>query len=471
MKRLLPVLSVAFLVVAGGVAPASSQRFGGFGGGFGGQERKLVDQYDTDKNGRLDAKEREAARAAIGTSNGGGMRGFGRGGMVPGSPGAQVAVSSVKPVPASTPLYDPKTLRTLFITFENKDWEPELEAFNDTDVDVPASIIVDGKTYPEVGIHFRGASSYRGVPTGSKRSLNLTFDFVNKDQKLLGYKTLNLLNANNDPSFVRTVLYSQIARDYIAAPKVNYIRVVINGEDWGVYLNAQQYNKDMAREFFDGGDGKRWHVQGSPGGRGGLAYLGEDVAPYKALYEIKTKDDPKDWAKLIAFTRLLDQTPPEKVESELASVLDIEGTLKFLALDVVLANSDGYWTRASDYDIYLDEKSRFHIIPHDMNEALNGNERLDPLVSINDPVKALRMKLLNVPALRARYLGYVKDIATKWLDWNRAGPLVAQYQALIAANIATDTRKLYSTESFQSEVADLKGWMESRRSFLLNESR
>ena len=43
--------------------------------------------------------------------------------------------------------------------------------------------------------------------------------------------------------------------------------------------------------------------------------------------------------------------------------------LWFLALDNALINNDGYWTRASDYSLYRDPKGKFHVIPHDMNEA------------------------------------------------------------------------------------------------------
>ena len=38
---------------------------------------------------------------------------------------------------------------------------------------------------------------------------------------------------------------------------------------------------------------------------------------------------------------------------------------------MALINGDGYWTRASDYSIYLDPKGKFHIIPSDMNEAFH----------------------------------------------------------------------------------------------------
>ena len=115
------------------------------------------------------------------------------------------------------------------------------------------------------------------VPAGFKRSLNLSFDSVHPDQHVGGYNTLNLLNANGDPTFVRTVLYAEIARHYSPAPKVNFVRVVINGESWGIYLNAQQFNKDFAARRLRTTKGVRWKVPGSPRGRGGLEYLGDSV--------------------------------------------------------------------------------------------------------------------------------------------------------------------------------------------------
>ncbi len=66
---------------------------------------------------------------------------------------------------------------------------------------------------------------------------------------------------------------------------------------------------------------------------------------------------------------MLNQTPPDKLEAALAPMLDIDGALKFLALETVLVNNDGYWVRASDYSIYLDPAGKFHIIPHDANET------------------------------------------------------------------------------------------------------
>ncbi len=94
---------------------------------------------------------------------------------------------------SDSPLYDPNTLRTIFLNFEESDWEKALEDFHDTDIDLPATMIVDGKTYEGVGVRFRGMSSYGMVPTGHKRSFNVSVDYINSKQDLLGYNTLNLL--------------------------------------------------------------------------------------------------------------------------------------------------------------------------------------------------------------------------------------------------------------------------------------
>jgi hypothetical protein len=100
-----------------------------------------------------------------------------------------------------------------------------------------------------------------------------------------------------------------------------------------------------------------------------------------------------------------------------------------------------------------------------------GGPDLDPLVGLTDPGKPLRSKLLAVPALRARYMAYVRDIAERWLDWNKLGPLAKSYQAVIADEVKLDTRKLYSTDAFETGLEggedSLRRFVEARREFLL----
>ncbi|TWU35334.1 CotH protein [Novipirellula aureliae] len=550
--------------------------------GFGGSDRELLDQFDTDQNGWLDREERKEARAFLqetpgqgrggaglggpggapdfggpgfgpplgfggpdfggpdfggrgglggresfggrGGGGGGGARGGGGGprggGGPPGmggnrpeaSEGDHIEKSSVDPIQAD--LYDTSVLRTIFIDFENEDWESELEDFYGTDVDVAATLTVDGKTYPNVGIHFRGASSYGMVQAGYKRSLNVSLDMADSDQRLLGYKTLNLLNGASDDSMMSTVLYSHIARQYMPAPKANFVRVVINGENWGVYTNVQQFNKDFLKENYGSSKGSRWKVAGSPRGGGGLDYRGEDPSAYDSPYEQKSNDKNAQ-AKLIELCRVLDQTPPESLPAALEPIVDVDELLWFLALDVSLINSDGYWIRASDYSIFMDKEDQFHFIPHDMNEAFRGAGgaggpgggrggpggragsgaremgaremgaremgaremgaremgaremggraqeartqtsplELDPLIGLNAADKPLRSKVLAVPEYRQKYLAKVRQIADVSLDWKNIGPFIQSQVNLIDDAVKSETRKLGSYEAFRSAVS------------------
>ena len=220
-----------------------------------GGRTKILKEFDKDGNGYLSAKERKAARVHLasqprrGFGGGfggrrGGPGGFGGGGgeAPKFEPGLPIKPADVKPATAA--FYDMGTVRTLFFEFEDADWEKEMAEFYHTDVEVPAKLTVDGKVYPDVGVAFRGATSFMMAPEGGKRSLDVSINFQHDDQRLYSYRSLNLLNASGDPTMMRTALYHYIARQYIPAPKANWVRVVINGKNWGLYVNTQQINSD-----------------------------------------------------------------------------------------------------------------------------------------------------------------------------------------------------------------------------------
>ena len=348
---------------------------GGMGFGPPTADRKVVKEYDKNNNGRLEDAERSRAREALekeprrGRGGPGGFGGPGGRGAANPKPGPALKPAKVAQYPDKE-LFDLSILRTLFFEFKAPDWEKELMTFYGTDVEVPAKLTVDGQTYDSVGVSFRGASSYMGAGEGRAKSMNVSMDFLKKDQHLMGVHTLNLLNCNGDASRMSTVLYSAFAQGRVPAPKANLVEVVINGESWGIFCAAEQFNRDFLKQRFGNSDGARWKVKGRPGADSGLSFRGEDLAAYKERYQIRSKDNAEDWTALRELCRTLSTTPLEELEAKLQPIFDIEGALWFLALDVALSNSDGYWTRASDYSIWRDAKGVFHVIPHDMNEAL-----------------------------------------------------------------------------------------------------
>ena len=60
-----------------------------------------------------------------------------------------------------------------------------------------------------------------------------------------------------DPIRVRSQLYRHIARAYLPTPSPNFVRVVINGETWGIYVNTQPLDETFTREHFNSPSGDR----------------------------------------------------------------------------------------------------------------------------------------------------------------------------------------------------------------------
>ena len=489
-----PLLVLALTLVSS----ASLAQFGGrgFGGGGVHEDAKILKRYDKDGDGMLNAAERRGALMDFGFD--------------------LTQVHAVEPPPAkrltpaqvqkygNEPLYAPKVVRTVFLTFDTPTWEDELAVFKDSDVKVPATMSVDGKVLRDVGISFRGQTSFRMTSAGQKRSMNIDLDFRHKEQNFLGATRLTLMNAAGDPSFLRGVMYMHIARDYYPAFGENFVRVVINGENWGIYVSQQPADPTFTQAVAGGSKGPIWKVPGAPGGRGGLEYWGEDPAPYQRVFELNHKGGRtavEAWQALIKLCRVLNQTPADKLPAALAPLLDVDGALRFLAVDNVLMNSDGYYTRASDYNLYMDAQGRFRVVAHDVNEvmrppdgfggrrrrgdiggAADGNEfSLSPLAGADQPDKALLYRLLAVQEYRQKYLGYVRDINNKWMNWERFGAVASSYQALIADEVRRDSRKLTSTEGFDASLAvdvgggggmfghtgtSLKSFVEKRHAFL-----
>ena len=430
---------------------------------------KIVSRFDTDKDGRLNDVEREVARKYIHESRG--ERGTSRpsGSTSPNTTHNDDLKTSLAAQPNGNPdLYDAKALRTLYLRFHDTDWYEQLGDFYRTDVDVPADLIVDGKVYQSVGVRFRGSSSYFTVQN-EKKSFNIAVDYGDDRQRLYGYKTLNLLNGHSDPSFLREILYSRISRNYIPAPKANFVKLVINGESWGIYVNSQQFNKDFLDEWFGTKDGVRWKVP--PGRSSGLVYNGDQSSAYEQAYQLKTRAEeaPNAWQDLINLCAVLEITPDDQLESELSAILNIDRALWFLALDNAFIDNDGYFSRASDYAFYQDPEGRFHLLPYDSNETFRfaggggpnswqtDGQMLSPVALENDTMRPVVKRLFAIPHLRARYLAHVRTIADEWLDWDRLRPIIAEYQSLVDAEVKADDKKLYAYEAFATSQTKDQG--------------
>ena len=330
-------------------------------------ELKLLARFDTNGDHQLDATERQAALTYLAQH-----------------PLIEAPVRSGRPVPVQpvaagleptkrgqtlTPepgdkippddLFDPKTLRTLFLTFADADWERELAEFARTDVQVPARLEVDGKILNDVGVRFRPPGKGEVFPAGYKRTLLLKLDYTAAGQQLAGHHQLQLLASAGDPTLLRTVLFHQVAREYIAAPADALVRVVVNGEDWGVYTNMEPFDELFIQKKINKVVRAFWTT--SPGAN--LDYLGDDPAAYRSRYHLESTENSAAWERLIELCKILHQPTDDDTGHALAAIIDTDSTLRYLALQNALINQDGYGGTTGRYGLFLAGDGRFRLIP------------------------------------------------------------------------------------------------------------
>lgn len=476
-----------------GPPPGVGGRPPGGRGGRGGprQAEKIVVRFDTDKDGKLTGEERQAALESRGEAYLPEQKAGTPTGDIEGDVKASLASS-----PSESPdFYDDHTVRTLYLRFHDEDWYAQINAFYRTDVEVPAELIVDGKVFPEIGVRVRGTSSYFTVRS-AKKSFNIAIDYGDESQRLYGYKTLNLLNGHVDASFLREMLYNRIAREYIPAMKTNFVKLVINGESWGVYINLQQFNKDFLEERFDTREGVRWKI--GPGG-GALTYTGDDIDTYKSTYQLKTGNADNGWEKLIELCELLDsKTTMEKLETDLPSIFNIDRALWQLAVSNVFMDDDSYIHKGGDYALYKDINDRFHLISHDNNETFRfGREgrggpggrgpggwswgeltdgMVSPMAHADNQMRPVISSLLEIPKLKARYIAHIRTVIYESLDWEILEPIINDYHNLIDSEVQQDGKKLYGYQDFENSVdgeqdgrsPSFKQFVTRRREFLIN---
>ena len=154
---------------------------------------------------------------------------------------------------------------------------------------------VDGKTYKDVGVHFRGTSSFMMVPDGLEA---VAQPVVRLRRREAGARRLPDAQPAQRERATRRSCARCSTREIARALHPGAEGELRAGRHQRRELGRLRQRRSSSTRTSCATTsrptkGARWKVPGSPGGRGGLEYLGDDVAAYKRIYEIKTKDDPK----------------------------------------------------------------------------------------------------------------------------------------------------------------------------------
>jgi len=287
---------------------------------------------------------------------------------------------------------------------------------------VRATLEFRGQSYPDIGVRYKGNSTFRAAGSSLKRSLKLDFNRFRPNQKFYGLTKLNLNNNAMDPSQAREALAYEVFRAAgLPASRTAFARLYltvagkIDRQFVGLYTVVEEVDDHFLRLHY----GTKKGLLLKPGAMPGLAYLGEDWAPYQQRYDPKSYVDTQDARQLIAFTKLIDEADDRAFSAQLASFVDPVELLRFLAVQACLANLDSPLFTGHNYYLYLHPATgRFHLLPWDLNEAFGGffvagtpAQQMD--LSIARPFgqrNRLFERLLANPEMRAAFHQQFKDL-------------------------------------------------------------
>src|SRR5690554_99250 len=180
-----------------------------------------------------------------------------------------------------------------------------------------ASVTIDGVAMEDVVVRKKG---YIGSLSPSIPSLKLDFNDLWDGRTYQNNKGLTLNNNRQDPSNARQCLaYEQFRQAGIAAPRCNYARVRVNGEDLGIFTNVEPIKKPFLARAFGDDEGNQYEAQ--------TADFGTRLSQ---KFEKKTNERENDRSDLQSVTDAL-ALPDEQFMNVLPQLVDVDEFIRFWA--------------------------------------------------------------------------------------------------------------------------------------------
>ncbi len=376
-------------------------------------------------------------------------------------------------------LYDPDVVQEIALELAPADLQKLEDSATSAAgfVYVPATFRWNDVTLEDVGVRFKGNSSR--TPAGrTKRSYLIKFDELVEGQDFVGLKRLGLDNAIQFGSLFSERILDEILRaEGVPASRANYARLTINGVYQGVYVNVERIDKRFLARHFDDNDGNLYKCdEGGPGGR--LDYLGDDPAAYARgdgapTFQAETNEDTADGRDLIALAATLDRG----TIAEVTAAVELDGFLKLLPILMFGGAFDQYTGfQAHNYYLYRDPASaKWTYLAHDLDVGFA--DRAFGTIPVIDgwdaatprPVSPLPLvdRVLDDPALRARYRAHAIDYLDRYFEPARLGARLDALYAQIEDDLAADpypAARITNPDvvGYPAIVADLKQFMRRR---------
>jgi hypothetical protein len=320
---------------------------------------------------------------------------------VPGAGGSEGVGSTGSPsVPATSgdgvvvPLesdwvFDEAEVRTYELTLTPDDWDL-LQATALDEVFVPADLTVDGNVVEQIGVRFKGSLGTLvscfdddGQRTCDKLSMKLKFSEYLPDQRFKGLRRLVFNSMSSDDSQLRERLSYRVFREMgIVAPRSAHARLVINGEEQGLFSLVEAVDGTFTDDHFRGGDGNLYKE------------IWPDTDDPEVLSQyLKTNEETADHTVMLRLNAELTAASSPDRAGVLERYFDLDTLFAHVAVEEAIRDWDGIgafycfdgYCENHNYYLYQHEREpRFTLIPWDFDNTFEVETPLDGIPSFFD---------------------------------------------------------------------------------------
>ena len=368
--------------------------------------------------------------------------------------------AQAKPLGCQLPCYELKMEPTDFMALERNAFA------NDT---YPATFVANGQVYDRVQVRYRGQWA-RSWP---KKPLKI---FFNHDKLFEAHHCLNLNSGWRDPAFVReTLAYQTYAACGVPAPESRMVRLELNGQFRGLYVEIEQPEKAFL---------SRVHLKGaavfkaiSRSNQADERSLGREES-YRAHYDMETQKD-EGFRELRRFCQGLSRAT--NTLDFFTQRVDLEKYINYLAASTLIQHWDGF--NKNHFLVYdARDSQKWFVVPWDLDRTfgdhwhgsfeeahlpvLLGTRQLPGVTGWN----RLADRFFSEPALRARFLDRLEELLAKEFTTEKLFPVLDRLESEIGPEAALDRRRWPGpTGDLPSGIAQVKRFIERRRAYLLRE--
>jgi hypothetical protein len=236
---------------------------------------------------------------------------------------------------------------------------------------VHADLELDGKTFTDVAVRYKGNQTFMASRASGKISLKVDLNKYVKGQKLAGLSTINFENDINDLGWMTEAVSYRLYRDAgVPAPRTSYARIYITVPGkftrsyFGLYSILENVDTNFANERF----AARTGMILKPSTRSPFTNLGDDWSSYQQTYDPKTDLTDDDTKRVIDLCKLTATATDTEFAARIGGYVDIDEFARYFAVLVWIGNSDSLLGMGQNYYVVEHPKThKFMFVPWDQD--------------------------------------------------------------------------------------------------------